>query len=298
MKNTRTAIQLVLAFTSGLFSAWVFLDSYKKRTESRQQKQTKQSSKQLPPNGLNAKIRNKSGFNRQESQKYCSTVSPDEVMDLIVSRRSYYPDAYTGSTVPDEDVRKILEAANWGISHANSQPWRFVVFADVDVLLDKTSKYFKNKEKSIFPWKGYTGYDEFLEGFEQSCLSRWSKCSHVVGVGMKRKSLSKRTNPIWEEICAVATGIQNACLMATSLKVACYWSSWYEPFTSSSECIDFFGLNSEDGDLCLGVLCVGFSNKFGKAKAKREGFDAKVTWVSADRNTEKTKSSQQVQMCG
>jgi len=283
-ENTRVipaAIQLLLAFTSGIFSAYVFLDSYKRRTELSKQKQSKQSCKWLASFGLNAKNEKTSGFDRRVSQKYCCNVSPKNVMDLIVSRRSYYPHTYTGTTVPDEDIRKILEAANWGMSHANSQPWRFVVFPDVYVLLDKTSDYFKKQQKSIFPWKGYTNYDKFLEEFQQSCLSRWSKCSHMVGIGMKRKSLIKRTNPIWEEISAVATSIQNACIMATSLKVACYWSSWYEPFTSSSECVDFFGLNSDLGDLSLGVLCVGLSEKFGKAKAKREGFDAKVTWVSA-----------------
>lgn len=289
------SVQLVLAFTSGLFSAYVFLNSYRKRTEQSNQKQPKQSVKQIERSTVKTTQRKKPGFNRQGTQKYCSTINPVEAMDLIVSRRSYFPESYSGSSVPDEDILKILEAANWGISHANSQPWRFVVFADVDVLLERTSEYFKQHQKNIFPWKCYNGYDEFLEGFEQSCLSRWNRCSHIIGIGMKRKTLEKRTNPVWEEICAVATSIQNASLMATSFEIACYWSSWYEPFTSSSECVDFLGLDSKAGDLCLGVLCVGHSDKFGKAKAKREGLNEKVSWRYCGKNTAKPESFQQIQ---
>jgi len=296
------SIQLLLAFISGLFSAYVFLESHKRRIQSRKRKKLRETyKKSTAPTFKNCKkstapiLRNckestapilknlkkkEIGFDRNESQMYCCTVSPEDVMNLIVSRRSYYPDAYSGSAVHDEDILKILEAANWGISHANSQPWRFVVFSDVDVLLDRTNEHFKQHQDSIFPWKCYTCYDEFVEEFEKRCLTYWNRCSHIVGIGMKRKTLVKRTNPLWEEISAVATSIQNASLMATSLKIACYWSSWYEPFVSSPECVDFLGLDSKAGDLCMGVLCIGHSAKFGKAKAKREGFNARVTWRS------------------
>jgi len=281
-------VQLILAFLSGLFSAYVFLESRRKRKRWRIKRMRRMPPKKLGKKNTALPIKNHKrkeiGFNRKESQSYCCTVSPEEVMNLIVSRRSYYPDGYSGSAVSDEDILKILEAANWGISHANSQPWRYVVFSDVDVLLDRTNEHFKEHQKSIFPWKCYTCYDEFVEEYEKRCLTYWNRCSHIVGIGMKRKTLVKRTNPLWEEISAVATSIQNASLMATSLKVACYWSSWYEPFLSSPECVDFFGLDSKAGDLCMGVLCIGHSAKFGQAKAKREGFNARVTWSSFEGN--------------
>ena len=49
---------------------------------------------------------------------------------LIRSRRSirrYQPDA-----VPDETLRRVLEAATWAPSAHNRQPWRFVVLTDPD----------------------------------------------------------------------------------------------------------------------------------------------------------------------
>jgi coenzyme F420-0:L-glutamate ligase/coenzyme F420-1:gamma-L-glutamate ligase len=51
-------------------------------------------------------------------------------MDLLFSRRSirqYRPDP-----VPDESVRRILEAAHAAPSAHNAQPWRFVVLRDSD----------------------------------------------------------------------------------------------------------------------------------------------------------------------
>jgi len=261
------SLKVLLAFTSGMFSAYVLLNRNKKQLGRDEQKAQKTQ-------------RRGPAFNRKETQTYCTTMSPEQVMDLIVSRRTYKPDLYTGEKVPVEHIRKILEAANWGMSHVNSQPWRFVVFSNVDVLLERTREHFRQYQKTIFPWEGYTSLDNFFQAFEKKCLKRWSKCSHIVGIGMKRKTLERRTNPLWEEQCAVATSIQNASLMATSLKIACQWSSWYEPFTSSPECVEFLGLDPKAGDRCMGVFTIGLSDKFGKSKAKRDGFDAKVTWSS------------------
>jgi len=259
------SVQVLVAFISGMFSAYVYLNTNKRRNEF-----GKQMKLQEP--------KRKRGFNRKETQTYCTSMSPEEVMDLIVSRRSYKPELYSGRIVSDLDIRKILEAANWGMSHCNSQPWRFVVFSDIHVLFNLTTEYIKKHQERIFPWAEYAEYNDFLEAFEKRCSFRWNHCSHIIAIGMKRKTLAKRTNPLWEEKCAVATSIQNASLMATSLKVACYWSSWYEPFRESEEFVDSLGLDFKAGDRCLGVFCLGHSDKFGKLKAKRNGFDAKVTY--------------------
>lgn len=39
---------------------------------------------------------------------------------------------YTADPVPDDDLRRILEAATWAPSAENSQPWEFVVVRDPD----------------------------------------------------------------------------------------------------------------------------------------------------------------------
>ena len=52
----------------------------------------------------------------------------DEFLELARNRRSirkFKPDP-----VPDEYIRKILEAARWAMSGANGQPWEFIVIKD------------------------------------------------------------------------------------------------------------------------------------------------------------------------
>lgn len=52
----------------------------------------------------------------------------DEFLELARKRhsiRKFKPDP-----VPDDYVRKILEAARWAMSGANGQPWEFIVVKD------------------------------------------------------------------------------------------------------------------------------------------------------------------------
>lgn len=79
-----------------------------------------------------------------------------------------------------------------------------------------------------------------LEGKVASdCLAR-----HCYGLSLMGAALTSgfdagyiwvylQENPEWEEMCAVACAVQNMYLMATSLGVAGYWSSWE---TGAREC--------------------------------------------------------------
>jgi len=52
----------------------------------------------------------------------------DDFLKLIKSRRSIR--SFKTDPIPDEYVEKIIEAARWAPSGANSQPWEFVVIKD------------------------------------------------------------------------------------------------------------------------------------------------------------------------
>ena len=52
----------------------------------------------------------------------------DAFLELLKTRRSIR--AFTDEPVSDEDVQKVLEAARWAPSGANSQPWEFIVIRD------------------------------------------------------------------------------------------------------------------------------------------------------------------------
>ncbi|NJD77634.1 MAG: nitroreductase family protein [Candidatus Methanoperedens sp.] len=64
-----------------------------------------------------------------------------EVLDAIRNRRSvreFKPDI-----VPDEVLRKILEAARWAPSPFNTQPWEFIIIKDKSTLkaISKIARY-------------------------------------------------------------------------------------------------------------------------------------------------------------
>jgi len=54
-----------------------------------------------------------------------------DIMEIILGRRSIR--RYQEKDIPDEILNKILEAARWAPSWANTQPWEFVVVKDKSI---------------------------------------------------------------------------------------------------------------------------------------------------------------------
>merc|ERR1719221_1603579 len=56
--------------------------------------------------------------------------SVEQTLALLRQRRSIFPKDYNGKghAVTDDEVRLLLEAANWAPTHKRTEPWRFVVF--------------------------------------------------------------------------------------------------------------------------------------------------------------------------
>ena len=49
------------------------------------------------------------------------------LQQIIQSRRSIYPDAYTHQKIDKAAIEQILEAANYAPTHRKTEPWRFKV---------------------------------------------------------------------------------------------------------------------------------------------------------------------------
>ncbi len=64
----------------------------------------------------------------------------DGLLGLLKFRRSIR--GFTGAPVPDELINKILEAARWSPSAANSQPWEFVVIKEKETI-EKLAEMFE-----------------------------------------------------------------------------------------------------------------------------------------------------------
>jgi hypothetical protein len=89
-----------------------------------------------------------------------------------------------------------------------------------------------------------------LSGLRQDRLHRWQPVSHMIAICMARQPKPDKLMPLWEELAAVACAVQNMHLMATSLGVAAYWSSWHDTARDSPEMLSFLGLDYTQGDRC------------------------------------------------
>ena len=70
----------------------------------------------------------------------------ESFIELLKSRRSIR--AYKPDPIPDEYIKKIIEAARWAPSGGNSQPWEFVVIKRSD-LKDRIAELFMKYQKPL-----------------------------------------------------------------------------------------------------------------------------------------------------
>ena len=52
-----------------------------------------------------------------------------ELEKIIKYRRNIKPQFFTLDVIPDQEIKDILESANWAPTHKYTEPWRFVVFS-------------------------------------------------------------------------------------------------------------------------------------------------------------------------
>lgn len=52
-----------------------------------------------------------------------------ELETIIKHRRNIKPQFFTPDVIPDQEIKDILDSANWAPTHGFTEPWRFVVFS-------------------------------------------------------------------------------------------------------------------------------------------------------------------------
>ena len=219
--------------------------------------------------------------------------TPPLVQALVEARRSVQPKDFTGGAIDDDDVRDILAAAPWAPNHGKTEPWRFTVFGGEkkQQLLDLTLAWYKARPASFWDQEfilAKTGKPEFADSaafaeyYSKAAVEKWGKASHLVCIGVKRQRPvdGKKQFEPWEETCAVACAVQNMHLLATSLNVGAYWSSWYAHYRDSDEMTRecFAGLDPAMGDRCLGVFVIGERKPALSLRANRLPTEEIVSW--------------------
>lgn len=170
-----------------------------------------------------------------------------------------------GQKIPDEQVKQLLELADWAPTHGHTEPWRFKVYAG-----DKV-KQFCQSHAELYQ-------QETLE--ENYKLDKYEKlkimgdqASHILVAYMQRGNLPKI--PVLEEIAATSCAIQNLLLGASALGIASYWGSGgmaYHPAMRK-----FLHLREED--IVLGILYLGYAENPAHEGKRIIPLRDKVEWM-------------------
>lgn len=191
---------------------------------------------------------------------------PEELNELIRSRRSVFPDQFeAGKKADDAIIQQILINATWAPNHGQTEPWQFTVFTGDGL------KEFAAFQSDLYRQEAGAG---FAEGKYIKLQQQPLKASHIIAIGMKRTT-TKRIPEI-EDIEAVACAVQNIYLSVTAYGLGGYWTTG--GITYMEQAKSFFGLGDEDkllGFFYIGHIAIPSPN------AKRQPLADKVKWVGA-----------------
>jgi nitroreductase len=192
-------------------------------------------------------------------------MSADDTNALIATRRSIFPQFYTGEKVDDAIIQQMIINATWAPTHKLTQPWRFIVFTGDGIaqLAQRQAEIYKNVTSRDGSFK-QDKYDSLLK---KPLLS-----SHIIVVCMVRDP--KKSVPEVEEIGAVFCAVENMYLTAHAHGAGCYLSTG--GITYFDEAKDLFGLEADDR--VIGFMHVGTPKEQPKG-AKRKPLEEVTQWV-------------------
>jgi nitroreductase len=184
------------------------------------------------------------------------------ISSIIKNRRTIKPFMMNGQKVPDEQVKKLLELADWAPNHGLTEPWRFAVYADPKVFCHEHAEMYKHSTDA--------------DGFNQSVYNNLSQqgdmASHVIIAVMHRGDLPKI--PAFEEMAATACAIQNVLLGATALNIASYWGTGGMILKPAMRSF----LDLRDEDEVMGVIYLGYADEHPQG-IRRVPLQDKISWV-------------------
>lgn len=188
------------------------------------------------------------------------------LIDAIRHRRSYPLKDISPDPINLDDVRLMLEAANWSPTHGMTEPWRFCVFAGESRAA--LGLRFAEAYRLITPADKYDPTGERTQRERPFAAPVW------ISLGMLRTGKDKM--PEWEDISSVAIAAQHIHLVASSLGYACKWTSG--EVVRHERVLQLTGL--EPPSKLLGFLYLGRPANGVTPSAKRAPIEDKVTWLT------------------
>lgn len=185
----------------------------------------------------------------------------DKLFEIIKSRRAVMPLSFSDEKISDNELKLILESANWAPTHKKTEPWRFKVIGN-------------NSKKSFADfmttqYKNITAPEKQSERKIDGIIQKVEKSDKILLICVKFSGLL----PEWEEIASVAASVQNMWLMCTALGIGSYWSSpaMIEKMGEFTEL--------EENEKCIGVFYMGKLN-IPLYEGTRIPIDEKIKYLS------------------
>ncbi|HUB59462.1 MAG TPA: nitroreductase [Puia sp.] len=186
--------------------------------------------------------------------------------EIVINRRSTKPVAFSGKKIEDQQIRQLLELANWAPSHGLTEPWRFIVYSGEAV------RGFCHQHAELY--RQITPPDKFIPAKYEKQSHDGDLASHLIIVYMHRGA--NPNIPALEEICATAAAADNILLGAEALGIAVLWSTGGTVLQPVMK--EYLGLGAED--TVLGLLYLGYTEE-PRRPGKRTPVTEKTKWIAA-----------------
>jgi nitroreductase len=185
---------------------------------------------------------------------------------IVINRRSTKPTSFNGKKIDDQQIKQLLELANWAPSHGLTEPWRFIVYSDHAV----TQFCHQHAEQ----YRQITPADKFNSSKYEKQLHNGDHASHLIVAYMQRGT--NPAIPALEEVCATAAAVDNILLGAETMGIAVLWSTGGTVLQPVMR--EYLGLGAQDQ--ILGLLYLGYSDEPPRP-GKRTPITEKTKWVTA-----------------
>ena len=169
-----------------------------------------------------------------------------------------------GKVIPEEQIKELIELADWAPTHGRTEPWRFFIYTG------EALKQFALTHADIY-WQ-HTPEDKRTTTAFENLQHTTDNVSHLVIAAMKRGTNPKI--PMLEEIAATSAAMDNILLGATALGISSFWSTG--GMTHHPALKEYLQLSEED--LVMGLIYLGYSDEPAKEGKRAVPVAEKAIW--------------------
>jgi len=174
------------------------------------------------------------------------------IENILLSRRSVYQ--FKSDILPEETIKKCINAAIWAPNHKLTQPWFFwSIQSQSKQLLGQIYAELRATKRASNQPEHYSFYYE-------SALKKFSKIPNIVLVGQRKVKDSFQSK---EDYAACSCAIQNFSLMAWEMGIGVQWSTG--PIIQDKRVFEMIGETPEKMEI-IGALYIGKPETIPKSK--------------------------------